>query len=474
MIRPPLMDHQIRTINFACKHPYAVLALDPRLGKSRCAIETREKLDLPCVIVCPSYLIDNWKLEINKWTNKKYILAIHSGKDIPAFERNKESWDYVIVSYGLARKAEQIFEWAKMVVLDEAPAIKSMASKRTEFLHRVVYENSMESVLLLTGTPIKNRVQEFYSLLAMTYYDPNDSDPKFLKEFPDEITFADHFAHRKEFRMELPNGKIFKVLKFDGIQRVPELKNWLKDKYIRIRDTDVLGMPPVSIKPVLISDVGDPELLKTFNAFFKSAETKFEKASDKYDKLAEKLEDNDSISKKEKKVLLKKANRDYLKARKENANSIASDHKATAALKKVPFTVDYVKNLLEEVECCLIYTDHRESAKALAEAFETIALTGEMPSKKRGLHADQFQAGEGKVLVATVGALKEGKPLHRANHIVFNDLAWVPGDLKQVHNRIRAVGKTKKCTIHRIFGSPQDSYIADTLDSKQDVIDKAT
>lgn len=473
MNRPQLMEHQKITINYACEHRYAVLALDPRLGKTRCAIETREKLDAPCVVVCPSYLIDNWKLEIEKWAGKKYVLPIYSGKDIPAFQDNIKSWDYVIISYGLASKAEQIFEWARMVVLDEAPAIKSMKAKRTEFLHRVVYENSPECVLLLTGTPIKNRVQEFYSLLAMTYYDPRHPDPEFLDKFPDEITFADHFAHRKEYMMELPNGKMFKVLKFDGIQRVPELKKCLRGRYIRIRDTDIVGMPPVSIKPVLISDIADPELLKAFNGFFKDSEKKFEKASENYDKLAEKLDESD-ISKKEKSLILKKANRVYLKAKKENANSMASDHKATAALKKVPFTVDYVKNLLEEVECCLVYTDHRESASALAKAFNTIALTGEMPSKKRGTYADQFQAGEGKVLVATVGALKEGKPLHRASHIVFNDLAWVPGDLKQVHNRIRAVGKTKKCTIHRIFGSPQDSYIADTLDSKQDVIDKAT
>lgn len=88
--------------------------------------------------------------------------------------------------------------------------------------------------------------------------------------------------------------------------------------------------------------------------------------------------------------------------------------------------------------------------------------------------ADDFQSGQGNLLVCTVGAMKEGKDLFRSKHIVFNDLPWVPGDLKQVIYRIQRIGQTGTCTIHKILGSPQDAYISEALVEKMEVIERAT
>lgn len=423
MIRPALREHQARALKYCIKHPYTIVGLDPRLGKSRVAIETREKFKLNCLVICPSYLVDNWKVEIKKWVDRPIITTFHRGKDL----FDVADSDYVVLSYSLSQKAPWLFEWADMVVLDEAPAIKSMKAKRTQFIHKEIFENSMKRVLLLTGTPIKNRVQEFYSLLALTYYNPATPGGRFLELYPDEISFADQFSHREQYTMEM-NGRWVTVVKWAGLKNQDELKQWLKGRYIRIRDTDVLDMPPVSYQSILVSENEDKKLLSAFEAYFTH----------------------------------------------ENRDSVKPEYKADAALQKVPFTIAYAKDLLEQRECCLIYTDHREPAKAIAKHFGVPAITGEMPAKKRSELADRFQAGEGKVLVATIGSLKEGKDLFRAHDVIFNDLAWVPGDLKQVVNRVRVVGKKTPCVVHRIFGSPQDAYIAETLDEKIDTIERAT
>lgn len=448
MKRPALKPHQAQAISYAEKNPYTILALDPRLGKSRCAIEIREKHKLNCLIICPSYLVDNWKKEINLWADKPKIIAVHSGKEIPAAKYLSHSHnEYIIISYSLAQKAEHLFEWAEMAVLDEAPAIKSMATKRSQFIHKNIFENSLKRVLLLTGTPIKNRVREFYSLLALTFYNPTTPQGPFLDLYPDEITFAEQFSHSKSYDVEVKPGKYITVTNWFGIKNTEELKNkWLKDRYIRIRDTDVLDMPDVSYKPVLISDIADPGLLAAFNAHF---------ADDSY--LREEAKDSGEMVKRE-----------------ERTGSVLPEHKAMAALKKTEFTVKYAKDLLEEVECVLIYSDHIQAAEAIAREFKVQAITGKVPAIKRAEMARRFQAGEGKVLVATIGSLKEGVDLYRANHLIFSDLCWIPGDLKQVVNRMRVVGKKHKCTAHRIYGSPQDEMIANVLDEKMATIEAAT
>lgn len=423
MERPALKKHQVQALRYCIENEYVIVGLDPRLGKSRVAIETREKYKLNCLVICPSYIIDNWKREIHKWVDRPIITTFHRGKDL----FDVVDSDYIVIGYSLAQKAPWLFEWADMVVLDEAPAVKSMKAQRTQFIHKEIYQNSIKRLLLLTGTPIKNRVQEFYSLLALTFYNPNVPQGRFLEQYPDEISFADRFSHRHQYTMQI-NGRFVTVVQWNGLQNSKELKKWLKGRYIRIRDTDVLDMPPISTKPVLISDNDDKNLLEAFDAYF-----------------------NDG-----------------------DHGSVKPQYKAEAALRKVPFTINYVKDLLEQKECCLVYSDHVESVEAIAQKFGVPAITGKMPAKKRSQLADTFQAGEGKLLVATIGSLKEGKDLYRAHDVVFNDLCWVPGDLKQVVNRIRVVGKKTPCTAHRIFGSPQDEYIANVLDEKIDTITKAT
>jgi SNF2 family DNA or RNA helicase len=422
--RPAIKEYQSRAISYALENPYCIIALDPGLGKSLVAIEVRKKLKCRCLVVCPSYLILNWEKEILKWDNTKKILKFKSGKELRIPDSDTE---YVITSYDLIQKAEYLVEWAELVALDEGHSIKSMKAKRTTFVHKSIYENSTKRVLILTGTPIKNRVQEFYSLLALCFYNPSVADSRFLELFPSEIDFADHFSYREEYTITVRN-RMVNLMKWRGLKNVEELRKWLEGKYFRVRSADVLDLPPLTYKSTLISDTPDEALLESFNEHFGL----------------------------------------------DGSGDINPTAKAEAALEKVPFTIKYAENLLEEVECLLVYTDHVASAEALARGLGVTAITGKIPANTRSVMADAFQAGQGKILVATIGSMKEGKDLFRASHIIFNDLPWVPGDLKQVIYRIQRIGQTSPCTVHKILGSPQDEYIADALQEKIEVIERAT
>jgi len=418
---------QRQLFQFGLDHNYSLLCADMRLGKSSTTIWLQQHRKARCVVVCPSYLILNWQKEINKWAPNAKVAMFRKGIDI----RDPGSIDFVVTSYDLVQKAEHLFEWATMIVVDEIHAIKSLKSKRAQFLHKAIFENSIKYVHGLTGTPIKNRVREFYSLLALMYYDPALTTCEFLDKYPDEITFAEQFSYRQSFdiKVKTKRGAQFTVpiVKYEGLRNLPELKSWLSGRYIRIR-AEPGDLPPISYRDILISDSSDKALLAAFTAFFEG----------------------------------------------EDSHLVRPDVKVQAALTKVPFTIKYVDNLMESVDCCLVYSDHREPVHAIAKHFDAPAVTGEMPASKRAQLVTDFQAGKIPILCATIGALKEGADLFVAKDLVLNDVCWVPGDLLQVVNRMRALGEKDPRTVHRILGSPQDSIIYEMLEKKQRVIDQAT
>lgn len=413
---------------YALKHPYSIIAMDPRLGKSRVIIGLQRRLKNNCLIICPGSLVLNWVKEIRKWAGPDVqITAIEKGKDIYEICDT----DFAIISYQLAQKAENFFEWADMVAIDEAHNLKAMEAKRTQYIHKAIYENSIARVHPITGTIIKNRVKEFYSPMAITYYNPKEKNQEFLDRFPSEIDFADHFSYRKEFSVPVVTKRGAKfdmpIAKWIGLRNVPELKKYLKGRYIRIKADDN-DLPPVSYKSILVSNSPNIALKQAFDIYFAN----------------------------------------------DGASSVKPEQKREAAMMKVPFTIQYVEDLLRSSACTLVYSDHVASAEAIAAHFKVTAITGKVSAKKRSVLADQFQSGAGQVFVATVGSMKEGKDLFRSEDIVFNDYPWVPGDLWQTINRIRGLGQKKPRTVHRILGSPQDEYIIETLEEKIKVIDRAT
>ena len=413
-----LDPHQIHGVKYTNLHPYTIVAFDMGLGKSLTALASWERSKGHLLIVCPSYLVLNWQSEIKKFFGDKYIVTlIRKGKEIYEIFDS----DIVIISYDLSQKSEQVFEWADVVILDEGQELKSMKAKRTEYIHRTIFENSIKRLMVLTGTPIKNRVEEYYSLIALMNYDPKLKGSDFLEKFPDSITFADYFSHRKEFTMEI-NGRWVTIVKWEGVrkERIPELKKYLKGHYIRYTAEQVLKLDKPRFIDVLVSDVNDKKLLAEFENHYSQ----------------------------------------------EDSEKVGPSAKAEAALKTAPFTVQYCKKLLEEVGCVAIYSDHVEAIKYRAAAFNVPAITGEMPSARRLQLGREFQEGKSNVIAATIKSFSTGISLTRAKDLVKNDPSWVPGDNNQTYARIHRRDQTHAVRIHRMLGSPQAKYIYDALEEK--------
>lgn len=412
-----LMPHQRETIDYGKKNNYCIYALHMGLGKSLSSLQTAIETNSKALIVCPAYLKLNWKKEIEKFFPDKVVSVLHKKQD---FYFPWDS-DFVIISYSFLDEAGLLFDWADMVIADECQFLKALESKRSEAFHRHVYENSVKRCLLLTGTPILNRVHEFYSLIAICNYDPRILESTFLQRFPTYVEFANHFSYLNEREIYRGNKRV-KIQEWSGYRNVEELKFYLKNCYIRFKSEDVLDLPQYQELFIQVDEQDLPELLAEFDTF-----------------------------------------------RGEN-DSVASKAKKEAARAKAPLTVEYVKGLLDQDIKVVVYSDHVESTEYIAKMLGVEPITGATKVERRQELADTFQNGKAKVIVATIGSFSTGVNLHSASNMVFNDLSWVPGIMEQAKFRIIRVGQKDRCTFHYIMGSFQDEYIHKKLKEKIETI----
>jgi hypothetical protein len=141
------------------------LADDMGLGKTVQVLalleERRREKAGPALVVVPRSLVFNWKSEAERFTPQMRVLD-HTGITRTRAADHFANYDLIITTYGTLRRdaaflKDTIFDY---VILDEAQAIKNSsteAAKATRLLrgrHRLV----------LTGTPIENRLADLWSL----------------------------------------------------------------------------------------------------------------------------------------------------------------------------------------------------------------------------------------------------------------------------------------------------------------------
>ena len=408
MIEYELKKHQKEGIKHLIRHNYTILADAMGLGKTLQAIELIKRTGKKALVVCPASLRLTWASEVKKFSNLKPVIFMK--------DSSSDAWDIAIISYASVKKCKTLWKKASTVVGDEWHYLKNLEAARTQAFHHLVLDHPPERLVGLTGTAIKNRVPEFFSLLALCSLNPyNTSGESILKKYPTYYSFAAHFSNRVEFRVK---GRT--VVKYEGHRNVPELKQFMQGKYLRRKASEVLDLPPIIRKDIIVNDDEiDYELLHELE---------------------------------------------------ENAKAFAT-FKVNNAKLKTKYTADYVKDLVEAGEGpILVFTDHVLPAESIAsklpKRYKIRLITGATPMKKRDEYKEFFQEKRIDVLVATIGSMSTGHTLTAASNIVFNDLSFVPGDIAQAEKRIHRIGQEKTCIIHRIFWGQMDAYLAKQLDKK--------
>jgi SNF2 family DNA or RNA helicase len=174
-IRTALFPYQTEGVQFALYRRAAVIADEMGLGKTLeavgAAVLKKQVFGFrKALVVCPATLKSQWEKEIEKFTHEKALIL--SG--LPA-DREKqyrsEDYFFFIVNYETVLRDSQAINRAEFdfLILDEAQKIKNYETKTAQAVKRLKARHT----LVITGTPIENRLIDIYSII-------NTIDPLFL------------------------------------------------------------------------------------------------------------------------------------------------------------------------------------------------------------------------------------------------------------------------------------------------------
>ncbi len=161
-----LYPYQREGVLFAAEAGRALIADDMGLGKTVQAIAAARIMAQEfgvenVLIICPASLKYQWKSEIEKFSDCSALVI--EGLHHQRRRLYLEAADFKIVNYDVVfRDLEAIEAMAPdLVILDEAQRIKNWQTRTAKSVKQI----KSPYALVLTGTPLENRLEELYSIV---------------------------------------------------------------------------------------------------------------------------------------------------------------------------------------------------------------------------------------------------------------------------------------------------------------------
>ncbi|MGH7267332.1 MAG: DEAD/DEAH box helicase, partial [Candidatus Rokuibacteriota bacterium] len=179
LLRVPLYEYQRQAALFAARAGRSILADEMGLGKTIEAIAAAEIMARHfgverVLVVCPTSLKHQWEREIARVVGRStgVVGGFRAARE-SAF--HGESF-YKITNYDTVhRDLDLIAAWSPdLVILDEAQRIKNWNTRTARSVKRIVSPYA----IVLTGTPLENRLEELVSIVE--YVDRHRLGPTFF------------------------------------------------------------------------------------------------------------------------------------------------------------------------------------------------------------------------------------------------------------------------------------------------------
>ncbi|MBO7747972.1 DEAD/DEAH box helicase [Paenibacillus sp. MWE-103] len=412
----------------------------------------------PALLICPTSVLGNWQKEVRRFAPSLRILLHYGSKRLSggAFYEEAAEADLVLTSYATSTLDQELlggYTWTA-ICLDEAQNIKNAGTKQA----MAVKSFPARHRIALTGTPIENRLAELWSIYDFT-------NPGYLGS---ARTFAERFGQAIERERDE--------------KRTQELQRLVKPFMLRRKKKD----------PNIMLDLPEKNEMKTYIHLTGEQSALYEQTVKELMDEVKKLE---GIQRKgailsaltrlkqlcDHPVLLTKEAVPVPEDEREEAAESAMLIGRSAKLERL---LDLVKELREEGERCLIFTQYIGMGEMLQRVLgrelgePVLYLHGGSSKTARDRMIERFQSRElpdaeqPNVFILSIKAGGVGLNLTAANHVFHFDRWWNPAVENQATDRAYRMGQTRDVQVHKFISlGTLEERIDEMLESKQQLSD---
>lgn len=396
----------------------------------------------PALLVVPASLVANWKAEIGRFAPSLATFYVHPSEtpaaslammaDAARRDATLSGTDLVVTTYAMAHRMEWLREvaWGPLI-LDEAQAVKNPGARQT----RAVKTLKGKWRIILTGTPLENRLGDLWSLFDFL-------SPGLLGT---EKAFS-RYAKRTQ------DGSDSGYAALRALVRPYILRRLKTDRRI-------------------IADLPDKTEVRVFCPLTKTQAALYEAS---VREMAEKLKETDGIQRRG--LVLA-----YLMRFKQICNhpsqwlgDQAYGNGASGKFQRLRILCDEIASRQEKL---LVFTQFREMTEPLAALLSEVflrpglVLHGGTGVGKRREIVDAFQREEGPpFFVLSLKAGGVGLNLTAASHVIHFDRWWNPAVENQATDRAYRIGQKKNVLVHKFVCRGTVEEKIDTLiEDKKDL-----
>lgn len=398
----------------------SLIADDMGLGKTLQVITTLLKLKedgefgkTKALAIVPTTLLTNWQKEIQKFAPDLKTHLYHGpNRDLAPLQEA----DVLITTYGIARTEASKLQKQKWlaVVIDEAQNIKNPKTAQTKAVKKI----KAPVKIAMSGTPVENRLSEYWSIFDFTNKGYLSTLTKFKDRFARPIEIDRDQAQLKQFQ-QVTSPFILRRLKSDRsiIKDLPDKIE--KDQYC--------------------------ELTKEQAALYQNV----------VDTTMKTIEESEGITRRG--LILKLITalkqicnhpRQFLKKGKSNPELSG----------KMTILLDLMRQIMENGEKVLIFTQYQQMGKILVQnlekefGYEVPFLHGGVSRKGRDEMVEDFQNNRAtRCMILSLKAGGTGLNLTAASNVIHYDLWWNPAVEAQATDRAYRIRQTRNVLVHRFI-----------------------
>lgn len=389
-----------------------ILADDMGLGK------TLEVLTLiktegrkPCLVVCPSSLILNWRDEIEKFCpDLKAVCIMGAAESRQYLIGLYAEYDIMITSYDYMRR--DVDEYEKIafdtVILDEAQYIKNPQTQNA----RCVKQLQAKHKLALTGTPIENNLSELWSIFDFLM-------PGYLHSY-------NYF--RKKFEEDIVNGNDEKATQ--------RLKKMVEPFILRRTKTQVLTELPEKQETALALEFSDLEK-KLYLANLAQVN----------EEIARQL----NMPKQDKLMVLAQLTR--LRQFCVEPRLVYDNIEQTGS--KLNGCMELLSSLIASGKKVLLFSCFTGALglierECIKNNYSYLLMTGATSKQERHRMVEQFQSGQIDVFLISLKTGGTGLNLTAAEAVIHYDPWWNLAAQNQATDRAYRIGQTNKVMVYKM------------------------